>query len=113
MIYSVWKWGHYDYYRADDGVGMGDRVQARLKFPSDNQGRPLEAVLPVVPQSAIKIGVGDKAKGRVAVLPNESVYANSVGMGGWVQENPWVSLGLTLGGFYIFYKLLVGAAKRV
>lgn len=130
MIYSVFNWdkGGYDYYNAS-GDKFGNRPKARkvINQPNAKNGVPVESVIPLLPAGAVKSGSGNVAKGRIAILPNQSMSPNgqpggaldpASGLGGFgaLDENPlvnspWVTLGLWVGAFLVGMKVISSIAS--
>jgi hypothetical protein len=104
MIYSVWRWGRYDYYDVPTGEGLGDLPQKQAPRGSgpDASVQP-EAILPVLPAGAKPVGSGPKAKGRIAVTGEEAAAATFADPG---KESSWLRLGVLAVVAWGVYKLL-------
>lgn len=104
MIYSVWKWGRYDYYDVPTGEGLGDlpQPQAPRQAGPDASVQP-EAILPVLPAGARLVGQGTKAKGRIAVTGAEAAAAAHADPG---ATPSLLALGLLAGALCGGYLLL-------
>lgn len=134
-MYSVWNWntGRYDYYRGD-GAAPGTKVGGRRARGSGVGGVRLEDALPTLPRDAVLLGSGTDARGRVAVEPHSSATGGaSAGASGGThfqgfgedasaalalspapaQQNPWLTVGIVLGGAWLSYKLLVATSKAL
>jgi hypothetical protein len=130
VLYSVFDWNtlQYDYFESGAGVFPGNRAAPRAKFFNDGDGQQPEAVLPLLPEDAVKVGSGQQARGRIAVerpyVSNSESHAGDVmalvGMGAeppagsdFFRDNPWLSVGLVVGGSLVAFKLLLAAARRI
>ena len=128
MIYSHFNWdaGKFDYYEGN-GDQLGNRPKARkvINQPNSQHGVPVEAVMPVIPAGARRVGSGAQAKGRIAVLSNEVMSPNgksggaldsASGLGGLednpLVDSPWLTLGLWFGAFFAGFKVISYIAKR-
>lgn len=131
MIYSRFNWdaGKFDYYEGP-GDQLGNRPKQRkvLNQPNSKHGVPVESVMPVIPPRARRVGSGNQAKGRIAVLPGEVMSPRgegggmidaSLGLGDFGEDlesnplvqSPWMTLGLWFGAFMIGYKVISSIAK--
>lgn len=129
MIYSHFNWnsGKFDYYEGR-GDQLGNRPKARKVLNQQNSkfGVPVEAVMPVVPAGAARVGSGTQAKGRIAVMASEvmspagkpgGAMDSASGLGGALEDNPlvaspWLTLGLWFGAFIGGFKIISIIAKR-
>lgn len=120
MIYSVFNWStqQYDYYQGS-GIEPGDKVIPRVKSSGGNKkvaAKNLEDLLICLPSDAIRVGSGKDAKGQVATRIGDTVQttATSSGLGSeFFRENPWFSVGIAITGFFVFYRVMLGAVKRL
>ena len=78
MRYSVFDWdmGVYTYYEAP-GESLGVRPKPRVTLSGSNdRGQQPEALMPVLPSGARRIGRGKEARGRIAVLPDQAALVH-------------------------------------
>lgn len=127
MIYSVFNWNsmNYDYFQSASGAAPGNRAQPRRMFSGKEHGQRPEDVMPVLPDDAVLVGTGQDARGRVAVLGDEVMArgSSSVGQGSLIsgygaepsffEQNPYLSIGLVVGGSWLGFKLLIALARRL
>jgi len=125
VIYSVWNWdtGQYDYFRGD-GAKPGTKVAGRRARGSGVGGVRLEDALPALPAGAVHIGAGPDARGRVAVeaagagagasassAPGATHFQGFGADAPAQPQNPWLTVGIVLGGAWLAYRLLVSTSK--
>ena len=118
MIYSIYNWntGQYDFFDSKEGERPGQRPLPRTKVNQPNgKGYQPESLMPILPRDAIPVGSGDVAKGRIAV--HWSSAAASLGAykdpgESPLVHSPWLTLGLTVGGVLLSFRLLIAIARR-
>lgn len=118
MVYSVFSWddGQYHFFEVQ-GEQLGQRPQPRQRFNDPNgTGKYLEAVLPVLPPGARRVGHGAIAKGRIAIHPTSP----AAGLGQYsdpsespLVSKPWTTLAIGAGAVLLSYKLLLYIARRI
>ena len=134
MIFSRFNWnaGKFDYFEAS-GDMLGNRPKNRLVLnqPNSKHGVPVEAVMPILPAGARRVGSGSQAKGRIAVMPNEvmspagkggGAMDAASGLGGFgvdvdlegnpLVSSPWLTLGLWFGAFVVGFKVVSAIARK-
>ena len=109
MLYSVFNPDsvQYDYFQ---GVGprFGERVTPRARG-SAAAGTPPEAVMPLLPEAAVRVGHGPEARGVLAVSKTDAL--GQVPAGTFVQKHPWLSVGIAIGTVLLIYRLAVKVVR--
>jgi hypothetical protein len=106
MIYSVWNQPSrsYDYYEAND-VQLGANTPSPKHISAADLGVPVDHAGWPLPASAVKVGSGDRARGRIASRPG----AQRAGLGA-IPMDP-NTIGLVAMGVAAFLLWRSGFAK--
>lgn len=112
-MYSVFNADsqRYDYFHAE-GPELGQRVRARKKGLA---GVLPEAVLPLLPPSAIKVGQGRDPRGILAVRGAGGLSgfgADILEDGPFVVQHPYIAAGLAIGGIVLVYEVAMYFARK-